>query len=95
MWEVWELLRRRAHSGTSHVFHMHLVQFQVVSRQAIGSSTVQKPYAYETGPKDSCDAPTGTITRVRAHFDRRGSYVWHCHFLDHEDNAMMRPMQVV
>ncbi len=22
-------------------------------------------------------------------------YVWHCHLLDHEDNEMMRPMQVV
>ena len=44
---------------------------------------------------NSCNAPTGYITRVKAHFDRRGTYVWHCHFLDHEDNAMMRPMQVV
>jgi FtsP/CotA-like multicopper oxidase with cupredoxin domain len=23
------------------------------------------------------------------------AYVWHCHFLDHADNAMMRPTQVV
>ena len=22
-------------------------------------------------------------------------YVWHCHILDHEDNDMMRPMQIV
>ena len=75
---------------------MHLVQFEVVNRQTIGSSgTVRRRTPWETGPKDSCDAPTGMITRVKAHFDRKGSYVWHCHFLDHEDNAMMRPMQVV
>jgi bilirubin oxidase len=91
-WEVWNF--SAAGSGISHVFHMHLAQFQVVNRQVIGSSTVQKPYAYETGAKDSCDAPTDTITRVRVHFDRKGTYVWHCHFLDHEDNAMMRPMQI-
>jgi bilirubin oxidase len=93
--EQWEVYNFANVTGISHVFHMHLVQFEVVNRQVIGSSTVQKPYAYETGPKDSCDAPTGMITRVKAHFDRRGNYVWHCHFLDHEDNAMMRPMQVV
>jgi len=93
--EQWEVYNFANTLGISHVFHMHLVQFEVVNRQVIGSSTVQKPYVYETGPKDSCDAPTGMITRVKAHFDRRGLYVWHCHFLDHEDNAMMRPMQVV
>ena len=93
--ETWEVWNFAGTAGISHVFHMHLVQFQVVNRQTIGSSTVQKPYAYETGPKDSCDAPSGVITRVRAHFDRKGSYVWHCHFLDHEDNSMMRPMQVL
>ncbi|HEY0936690.1 MAG TPA: multicopper oxidase domain-containing protein [Trebonia sp.] len=93
--ETWEVYNFAGTAGISHVFHLHLVQFEVVSRQTIGSSTVTKPHAWESGPKDSCDAPTGTITRVRAHFDRRGTYVWHCHFLDHEDNSMMRPMQVV
>lgn len=25
----------------------------------------------------------------------RYKYVWHCHILEHEDNEMMRPMDVV
>jgi bilirubin oxidase len=93
--ETWEIYNFSATPGASHVFHMHLVQFQVINRQLIGGGTAQKPGAHESGPKDSCDAPMGMITRIRAHFDRKGTYVWHCHFLDHEDNAMMRPMQVV
>jgi FtsP/CotA-like multicopper oxidase with cupredoxin domain len=24
----------------------------------------------------------------------RGTYVWHCHVIDHEDNEMMRPYRV-
>jgi spore coat protein A, manganese oxidase len=24
-----------------------------------------------------------------------GRYVWHCHLLEHEDNEMMRPFDVV
>jgi spore coat protein A, manganese oxidase len=74
---------------------MHLVQFQVINREPIGGGTLSGPSPWETGPKDSCNAPTGVITRVKAHFDHRGTFVWHCHFLDHEDNAMMRPLQVV
>jgi bilirubin oxidase len=93
--EEWEVYNFANTAGISHVFHMHLVQFQVVSRSTIGSSAVQGPHPWESGLKDSCDAPTGMITRVRAHFDRKGTFVWHCHFLDHEDNAMMRPLQVV
>ena len=93
-WEVWNFSPEGA-PAVSHVFHMHLVQFQVIDRRAIGATSGTAPSPWERGPKDSCNAPTGYITRVRAHFDRRGSYVWHCHFLDHEDNAMMRPMQVV
>jgi spore coat protein A, manganese oxidase len=92
MWEIWNFSNVAA---ISHVFHMHLVQFQVVNRQTINASGTSAPHPWEHGPKDSCDAPTGVITRVRAHFDRKGSYVWHCHFLDHEDNAMMRPLKVV
>ena len=28
-------------------------------------------------------------------FDIRGNYVWHCHILEHEENDMMRPYDVV
>jgi FtsP/CotA-like multicopper oxidase with cupredoxin domain len=34
----------------------------------------------------------GEVTRVRARFDRAGTYVWHCHNLSHEDHEMMRPL---
>lgn len=31
------------------------------------------------------------MTYIRAKFDRKGLYVWHCHILSHEDNEMMLP----
>jgi len=47
----------------------------------------------------------GTITRVIAKFQlpsgtkvEKGKpyhYVWHCHILEHEDNEMMRPYDVL
>lgn len=90
--EVWEV-----HNVTNggHSFHIHLVQFQVVNRQAIGSTTLQPPGPHETGDKDVFFAPGRTVSRFKATFDLRSLYVWHCHFVDHEDHNMMRPWQVV
>ena len=61
------------------------------------------------GFKDTVKAPPGMVTRTRAKFtlpatslldyDWRtksfGSWVYHCHILEHEENDMMRPFEVV
>src|SRR5450756_280307 len=94
--EIWEVLNFSPEGSgqISHVFHLHQVQFEVLSRQPLNGGAVQPPHAWELGRKDSCASPTGYITRVKAHFDHKGRFVWHCHLFDHEDNSMMRPMQV-
>jgi FtsP/CotA-like multicopper oxidase with cupredoxin domain len=64
---------------------------------AVGDSVrVGDEYVSERGQyKDTVAALPGQITRIRAQFDRRGRFVWHCHFLSHEDHEMMRIFQVV
>jgi bilirubin oxidase len=94
LWRVWNFSPEGS-AAISHVFHMHLVQFEVVSRQPIDGGAASGPHPWELGRKDSCASPTGYITSVRATFDHKGLFVWHCHLLDHEDNSMMRPMEVV
>ncbi len=88
--EVWEL-----HNDTAdaHPIHVHLVQFSVVDRQAAGEAA-RAPEPNEVGPKDTVIAYPGEITRIRAHFDKPGLFVWHCHILEHEDHEMMRPFRV-
>lgn len=49
----------------------------------------------EIGEKDTVLAMPGMITRIIARFDRTGRYVWHCHITEHEDNEMMRPLEIV
>jgi spore coat protein A len=93
LWEVWNFSPEGA-GAISHVFHMHLVQFEVVNRQSINGGPITGPKPWELGRKDSCSSPTGYITRVRATFDHKGLFVWHCHLFDHEDNSMMRPYEV-
>jgi spore coat protein A len=55
--------------------------------------------------KDTIKAYPGYVTRLIQRFDlppgtlvspgQRFRYVWHCHILEHEDNEMMRPYDVV
>lgn len=65
------------------------------------------PAANEAGWKDTFVVPPGMVSRliVRWAPDAGGTfpfdataepgYVWHCHILEHEDNEMMRRMQLV
>jgi len=55
--------------------------------------------------KDTIKTYAGYVTRVVARFDLPAGtlakpgdefrYVWHCHLLEHEDNEMMRPFNIV
>jgi FtsP/CotA-like multicopper oxidase with cupredoxin domain len=67
--------------------------------------------AWESGWKDTVQAHPGMVTRILVPFGPNaapgvpfgtrvpapftGRYVWHCHILDHEDNEMMLPYEVV
>jgi len=59
------------------------------------------PAPEESGWKDTVKAPPGQITRVISTFEvppgttLPADYVFHCHILEHEENEMMRPFQVV
>ncbi len=100
--EVWEIYNFTA---DAHPIHIHLIQFQVVDRQLLGTDeegvalqpaqllaeTERAPESWESGFKDTVIAYPGEVTRVKALFPLEGLFVWHCHILEHEDNEMMRP----
>jgi FtsP/CotA-like multicopper oxidase with cupredoxin domain len=88
--------------------HVHEVTFEMVNRQAItfnegemghisdvtAVGDARAPKAWESGFKDTVIAYPGEVTRIRAKFDRPGTFVWHCHIVEHEDNEMMRPYRI-
>ena len=95
--EVWELYN---FTMDAHPIHVHQVLFQVVNREVFdpmmpGYGVPRAPEAWEAGFKDTVIAYPGEITRIKARFDLPGRYVWHCHIVEHEDNEMMRPYEVV
>jgi len=84
-WEMWNW------SADAHPIHLHLVKFEVVNREVIGSGVPRPAEPWEAGWKDTAIMYPGEVTRIKALFDVAGLYVWHCHILSHEDNEMMVP----
>ncbi len=103
--EIWNLINL---TDDSHPIHLHLVRFQILDRRSIDVSaywTTGKlkffgppipPDPSEAGWKDTVRADPAMLTRIIVPFTGYpGRYVWHCHILEHEDNEMMRPYDVI
>lgn len=73
-----------------HPMHLHLVMFQVESRNGVPAGDEDR------GWKDTVAVLPGETVSVLARFDGyRGTYVYHCHNLEHEDHDMMAQLKVV
>jgi multicopper oxidase len=103
--EIWSLINP---TNDSHPIHLHLVRFQILDRQPYVPWLFQTrrelrfigppepPDPNEAGWKDTVRAHSKMVTRIIVPFEGfTGRYVWHCHILEHEDNEMMRPYEVI
>jgi spore coat protein A, manganese oxidase len=91
----------------AHPMHVHLVQFQIVERQGFDTEAfsrgqlqlvgrARKPAPNEAGWKDTAVVNPRDVLTILVRFEGyAGRYVYHCHMLEHEDNDMMRPYEVV
>ncbi len=103
--EIWNLINL---TDDAHPIHLHLVRFQILDRRKFDkfayatrktlrfTGPVVPPEPNEAGWKDTARADPAMVTRIIVRFEGYpGRYVWHCHNLDHEDNEMMRPYEVL
>ena len=103
--EIWTLVNL---TDDAHPIHLHLVRFQILDRRRFDFETYRAngklvytgpavlPEPNEMGWKDTVRADVLMVTRIIVKFEGfSGRYVWHCHVLEHEDNEMMRPYEVV
>ena len=103
--EIWNLINT---TDDAHPIHLHLVKFQILDRRSFSvadywvkneikyTAPAMPPEPGEAGWKDTVRADPGMVTRIIIRFEGfTGRYVWHCHILEHEDNEMMRPFDVV
>jgi FtsP/CotA-like multicopper oxidase with cupredoxin domain len=83
------------HSSEEHAFHIHQIHFLVM---AINGVPLQTPVMQDTVliPYWDGTMPYPSVT-VRMDFsdpEIAGTFVYHCHILDHEDGGMMAEIQV-
>jgi spore coat protein A len=103
--EIWSFINL---TDDSHPIHLHMVQFQVLDRtpfdlqtyfltkKVVHTGPALKLEPNELGWKDTVRVDPLTVTRIIVRFSSyTGRYVWHCHMLEHEDNEMMRPYEIV
>ncbi|MVA76823.1 multicopper oxidase domain-containing protein [Auraticoccus sp. F435] len=88
--EIWEV---RNQMQFAHSFHVHDVQFQVLDVDG------QAPPPELAGWKDTIYTRPGVLYRIIMRFedytDPDTPYMYHCHFLAHEDAGMMGQFIVV
>lgn len=88
--EIWEISNR---DRQPHNFHVHNVQFRVLSEEG------QPPPPEQAGLKDTIYVPPLTTTRILLRFtdytDPDWPYMFHCHLLLHEDLGVMGQFVVV
>ena len=77
-----------------HSLHIHDIKFNIISRTGgtqVTSTGLAAPY--ESGWKDTVYIPKGETVSVIAKYDDFASntnpFMFHCHFLNHEDGGMM------
>ncbi len=103
--EIWSFINP---TDDTHPIHLHAVRFQILDRQSYEPFAYQlkkefhflgprmPPEPFEAGWKDTAGAHSKMVTRIIVPFNADpGRYVWHCHILEHEDNEMMRPYEIV
>jgi FtsP/CotA-like multicopper oxidase with cupredoxin domain len=83
------------HSSEVHAFHMHQIHFLVTAINGVALTTpemrdtVNIPYWDGTMPY-----PSVTVRMDFRDPEIAGTFVYHCHILDHEDGGMMAEIQV-
>jgi FtsP/CotA-like multicopper oxidase with cupredoxin domain len=85
--EIWQVVNA---STEIHPFHAHAVSFQVLQRRGAGAIGPQ-----DLGLKDTVAVwPGETVSEAERIGPNAGSFVLHCHNLEHEDGGMMATFAV-
>jgi len=83
---IWSL---KNESPIPHPFHKHLSPFNILDINGA------PPATFMSGWKDTVMVPPGSTVRILFKEETfTGTYVFHCHILEHEDHGMMLQEQV-
>ena len=92
--EDWTIENR---AQEAHAFHIHQLHFQLIERDG---QPVDEPVLRDTVDLPYWDGKSATYPSVKLRMDFRdpniiGTFLYHCHILEHEDGGMMGSIEVV
>ncbi len=84
--EIWEVENTMM---MDHNFHIHATHFMLIERNGSSANVAE----HEKGYKDVVYVPSGGslkfVVKMEDYSDDTSPYMYHCHFLEHEDAGMM------
>jgi len=90
--EIWEITNSMM---MPHNFHIHATHFMIIERDGSANNVLEN----EKGYKDTVYLPPNSsvkvIVKMSDYADENYPYMYHCHFLEHEDNGMMGQFVVI
>jgi len=90
--EIWEITNSMM---MPHNFHIHASHFQIIERNGSANNVLEN----EKGYKDTVYLPPNSsvklLVKMSDYADDKYPYMYHCHFLEHEDNGMMGQFVVI
>ena len=90
--EIWEITNQM---NMPHNFHIHATHFRIIDRNNDATLVAEN----EKGYKDAVFIPANSTARflvtMTDYADANGKYMYHCHFLEHEDAGMMGQFVVI
>lgn len=87
--EIWEITNPGSMMHEmGHPFHIHGTQVQILSRNG------NAPSPEESGWKDTVYIEPNEKVRLIVKFNKKGTYMYHCHILEHEEAGMMGQIKV-
>ncbi|SFV71873.1 Multicopper oxidase [hydrothermal vent metagenome] len=90
--EIWDITNSM---GMEHNFHIHATHFWIIERDGSVNNVPQNEQGYKDVVRIPPNSSVRIILKMTDFIDGDNGYMYHCHFLEHEDDGMMGQFTVV
>ena len=90
--EIWDITNSM---GMPHNFHIHATHFYILQRNGSSANVADNEKGYKDVVYMPPNSSARVIVKMKDYTDPNTGYMYHCHFLEHEDDGMMGQFTVV
>ena len=90
--EEWDITNSM---GMEHNFHIHATHFTILERDGSTTNVANNEKGYKDVVRLPPNGSVKIMVKMTDFIDGNNGYMYHCHFLEHEDDGMMGQFTVV